>query len=77
MHIVLMYRSVISSKQIWCPDGQEMIRGQLHLHGSSTDIGHGSIYGNCQRCLVDRGVLERGNVRKVSDLRTHYGSLYG
>ena len=29
---------------------------QLHLHGSPMDIGHGSMYGNYQGFLVDRGV---------------------
>ena len=40
-------------------------RGQLHLYGSPTDIGHSSIHGNCQGSLADRGIwggrmLEKG-----------------
>ena len=29
--------------------------GQLHIHGYPADIGHGSIYGNRQGSLADRG----------------------
>ena len=40
------------------------IRGQLHFHGSPTDIGHGSIYGNCQGSVADRGVWGGGMLEK-------------
>ena len=39
-------------------------RGQLHFHGSHTDIGHGSIYGNCQGSLADGGVWGGGMLEK-------------
>ena len=42
----------------------DTVRGQLHFHRSPTDIGHGSIYGNCQGSVVDRGVWEEGMLEK-------------
>ena len=50
-------------------------RGQLHFHGSPTDIGHSSIYGKCQgSCGVWGG---GGNIEKVSDLRMRHRFLSG
>ena len=39
-------------------------QGQLHFHGSPTDIVHGSIYGNCQGYVADRGVWGGGMLEK-------------
>ena len=40
------------------------VRGQLHLHGSPTDIGHSSIYGNCLGSVTDHGVWGGGMLEK-------------
>ena len=37
---------------------------QLHFHGSPTDIGHGSIHGNCQGSRADARVWGGGMFEK-------------
>ena len=43
--------------------GPVTLRGQLHLHGSPTDIGHGSINDNCQGSLAHCRVWGGGTLK--------------
>ena len=48
----------------WVTRNMLLLRGQLHFHGSPMDIGHGSVYGNCQGSVADCGVWGGGMLEK-------------
>ena len=71
-----MYTGKVTCLFIFKREKLVFVSGQLHFHGSPTDIGYGSIYGKCHGSLADRRVWG-GNAEKVSDLRMRYGFLSG